>query len=162
MASFFGFGKKKRKNLKEPETPVEEKGIIGRYYENELPVIVKFIDEFPDDLTRAKFPMLTVVSWKYDGKTNNGMPLTEVNNKMIVLEEAIENAMDTSKQYQHAYSRTGNNLKEFVYYSTSQVDFMERLNKALAFHEKYPIEINFYEDPEWSEFKQLREDFKKG
>ena len=154
MASFFGFGKKKNKNLNEPVIPAEEKGIIGRYYENELPVIVKFVNEFPENNLREKFPMLTVVSWKYEGETNNGMPLTEINEKMIVLEDAIENATVTPKQYQHAYSRTGNNLKEFVYYSSSQDHFMTLLNETLATHERYPIEINFYKDPEWSEFKK--------
>lgn len=161
MVSFFRFGKKKNKNLSQPAIPVEEKGIIGRYYENDLPVIVKFVDEFSEKELKEKFPMLTVVSWKYEGATNNGMPLTEINEKMIVLEEAIEKAMDKSKQYQHAYSRTGNNLKEFVYYSSSKDQFMTLLNETLATHERYPIEINFYEDPEWSEFKKLIEDFKK-
>jgi len=161
MASFFGFEKKKNKDTAKPTIPAAEKGIIGRYYENELPVIVKFVNEFPDESTRRKFPILTVVSWKYEGETNNGIPLTEVNNRMIELEEAIENMMDTSKQYQHAYSRTGNNLKELVYYSRSQDNFMELLNKTLATHEKYPIGINFYEDLEWSEFKKTLEDFKK-
>ena len=88
------------------------------------------------------------------------MPLADINEKMILLEEAIENTMDSSKQFQHAYSRTGNNLKEFVYYSSSQNKFMNLLNKTLAGHERYPIEINFYEDPEWSEFKKLIEDLK--
>lgn len=141
--------------------PNEEKGIIGRYYENESPVIVKFVNKFPDDSTRRKFPMLTVISWKYEGETNNGIPLTEINNKMIALEEAIEKTTDASKAYLHAYSRTGNNLKELVYYSSSQGNFMELLNKALAKHERYPIEIDFYKDPEWNEFKELMEDFKK-
>ena len=157
--AFFGFGKKKNQN--EEEIPSEENGIIGRYYENELPVIVKFVNEFPEDLKRKRLPMLTVVSWKYEGETNNGMPLADINEKMILFEEAIENTMDSSKQYQHAYSRTGNNLKEFVYYSSSQDKFMNLLNKTLVGHERYPIEINFYEDPEWSEFKKLIEDFKE-
>lgn len=89
------------------------------------------------------------------------MPLKEVNTKMIVLEQTIVRTMDASKQYKHAYSRTGNNLKEFVYYSSSQVEFMDLLNQALAKHERYPIEIDFYEDPQWSEFEKLIKDFKE-
>lgn len=160
MTSFFNFWKKKNKNLNKAEVSAKEKGIIGRYYENDLPVIVKFVNEFPENHLRIKFPMLTVISWKYEGETNNGMPLTETNEKMIVLEDAIENTMDSSKQYLHAYSRTGNNLKEFVYYSSSQDQFMTLLNETLVTHERYPIEINFYDDPEWNEFKKLIEDFK--
>ena len=104
--------------------------------------------------------MLSVVSWQYDGIENNGMPLSAINKKMIALEDALENTMITSKRYQHAYSRTGNNLKELVFYSSSQDDFMRLLNMTLAEHERYPIEITFYEDQEWSELKKLLEDFK--
>lgn len=139
----------------------DETGIIGRYYEDNFPVIVKFVNEFPEESVRTKYPMLTVVSWKYKGEGNNGMPLKDVNKKMIVLEDAIDNAMNSSKLFQHAYSRTGNNLKEFIYYSTNQDDFMKVLNDALAEHERYPIEINFYQDEEWSEFQKLIDDFKK-
>ncbi|KYG81746.1 hypothetical protein MB14_13005 [Roseivirga ehrenbergii] len=135
--------------------------MIGRYYENEFPVIVKFVDEIPNDSIIKKSPVLTVISWKYEGETNNGMPPHEINEKMIDLEEAIENIKSSFKKYQHAYSRTGNNLKELVYYSASQDDFMASLNKTLTKHERYPIEIDFYEDPEWREFKKLIEDFKK-
>ena len=89
------------------------------------------------------------------------MPPKEINEKMIVLEEALEDAEESCKLYQHAYSRTGNNLKELVYYSTNLEDFMEVLNEELAKHERYPIEINFYEDDQWSEFKKLIDDFKQ-
>jgi len=120
---------------------------------------VKFVNEFPEDSIRTKFPILTVVSWKYNGEENNGMPLKDVNKKMIVLEDALEDAMDSSGLYQHAYSRTGNNLKEFVYYCTKQDEFMDILNKSLVNHEKYPINIDFYEDEQWNEFRQLLDDF---
>jgi hypothetical protein len=38
--------------------------------------------------------------------------------------------------------------------------FMPLLNETLRSHEKYPINIEFYKDPEWKEFKNLLEDFK--
>ncbi len=152
------FGRKKDKTPKSSND--EPKGIIGRYYENELPVILKFVNTLPEKEIMDKLPMLTVVSWNYDGSTNNGMPLEGDNKRMIVLEDTIEEAMEESQMYLHAYSRTGNNLKEFAYYSTSQEDFMSILNQALAEHELYPIEIKFYEDEEWTDFKKLLEDFK--
>ena len=136
-------------------------GIIGKYYENDLPVIVKFINELPDDFTRFKYPTLSIISWTYDGDKNNGMLLSDINHKMIDLENALESMMNSSKLYQHAYSRTGNNLKELVYYCTSKKDFMDLLNESLATHERYPIEITFYEDAQWSELKKLIEDFAK-
>jgi len=165
MLSFFGFGKsnaqKDNNKSKKTESIEDNKGIIGRYYEDELPVIMKFVNELPEQKTMSKLPFLTVVSWKYDGTENNGMPLKEINNRMIILEDAIENSMNSTDFFTHVYSRTGNNLKEFAYYSKSQKDFMEILNLTLEKHEAYPIEINFYEDKEWADFKTVISDFKK-
>ena len=166
MLSFLGFGKSsaqenKKSNLENIESKEELKGVIGRYYENDLPVIMKFVNELPENKIISKFSYLTIISWKYDGSTNNGMPLDEINQRMIILEDAIEKAMKSYKTFIHAYSRTGNNLKEFAYYSSSQDDFMKMLNKTLEKHADYPIEISFYEDKEWSDFKIVLKDFSK-
>lgn len=138
----------------------EARGIIGEYYEGEYPVIVKFVNELPAADIQKQMTSLTIVSWQYDGDDNNGMPPQEVNEKMIMLEVALEKMMHVTKQYVHAYSRTGNNLKELVYYSVGLDGFMASLNEALKGHERYPIDIDFYDDAEWTELKQLIEDFK--
>jgi hypothetical protein len=164
MLSFLGFGKSNAQKNKETlsgKTESIEKGIIGKYYENDLPVIMKFVNELPENKIISRLPFLTVISWKYDGSENNGMPLEEINQRMILLEDALENSMSTSKIFRHVYSRTGNNLKEFAYYTKSQDDFMVMLNNTLKKHAEYPIEINFYEDKEWSDFKKILSDFKK-
>lgn len=158
MISFFGSGKGRSQ---EKGSGKEPKGIIGRYYEDDLPVIMKFVNEIPNDSIIAKFPFLTVVSWKYNGSERNGMPPKSINERMIVLEEALESSMSNSDIFTHAYSRTGNNLKELVYYATKQSDFMEMLNGTLEKYDVFPIEINFYEDREWTDFKRVLNDFKK-
>ena len=76
------------------------------------------------------------------------MPEKKINQRMIILEDAIDKSMESSTIFTHAYSRTGNNLKEFVYYGTNQADFMDVINKTLENHKEYPIEIKFYEDKE--------------
>jgi hypothetical protein len=161
LKSLFGLGKKKNpEELIETKNDSDKDGIIGEYYENELPVIVKFVNRIPDEAIQTKLPMLTGISWKYDGSQRNGMPTNEINQRMIMLEAAIENSNSANKLFKHAYSRTGNNLKELIYYSNSQEEFMQNLNKTLAQHERYPIEIDFYEDKGWKEFRKLLNDFK--
>lgn len=157
LKSLFGFGNKKKDD---ESNDANKDGIIGEYYENDLPVIVKFVNRIPDESTQTKLPMLTVISWKYDGSQRNGMPIAGVNQKMMKLEEAIANSNSDDNNFKHAYSRTGNNLKELVYYSKSQEIFMQKLNNTLSNHERYPIEIEFYEDREWNEFNKLLKDFK--
>jgi hypothetical protein len=139
----------------------EEKGIIGRIYEDGVPVIYKFVNEFPEGTIRSKLSWLTVISWKYDGSANNGMPLNDENRRMITLEDAIEENIENDQVLRHVYSRTGNNLKELVYYINAQDSFLEAFNKTLSGHPRYPIEINFYQDTDWEDFKRLLNDFSK-
>ncbi|MEE9345778.1 MAG: DUF695 domain-containing protein [Methylococcales bacterium] len=139
----------------------QEKGAIGRVHENGLPVIYKFVNEIPSASMRNQLQWLTVISWKYDGISNNGMPKTDENQRMISLENIIEKHIENDKVLCHVYSRTGNNLKELVYYIHDQNQFLEAFNKALSSHQRYPIEINFYEDKVWEDFQKLLNDFSK-
>ena len=80
---------------------------------------------------------------------------------MIVLEDTIEDHIENDQVLRHVYSRTGNNLKEFVYYINDQDKFLEAFNKALSGQPRYPIAINFYQDVGWEDFKRLLNDFDK-
>ncbi|MGF1831756.1 DUF695 domain-containing protein [Photobacterium angustum] len=137
----------------------EETWSVGEAKIQGRPVVYKFINEFPDDSTRSKMEWLTVVSWKYDGSTNNGMPPKHVNELMIKLEDGLETIKGREGLYFDVYSATGNDLKEFVFYIADREIFMKQFNEALSGHEVYPIEVNFYQDKEWSDLKKLQADF---
>lgn len=139
----------------------QELGIIGEVQEDGLTVVFKFVDEYPDPEIRQTYPWLTVISWKYDGSDCNGMPPEEVNQRMLTLEHAIEEALENQDLCRHAYSRTGNHLKELAYYIPDREKFMAAFNEALQSHPRYPIEINFYEDPEWQDFRAILDLFKR-
>ena len=46
----------------------DESGIIGRAYEDGMPVIYKFVNELPEDKVRSSLTWFTVISWEYDGR----------------------------------------------------------------------------------------------
>jgi len=137
----------------------EEKGIIGEVQEDGSSVIFKLVDELPDESIRANYSWLTVIAWKYDGSDRNGMPPKKTNERMVALEHTIEESLESEGLCRHAYSRTGNNLKELVYYIADRDKFMAGFNSALADHPRYPIEINFYKDPEWEDFRKIQSQF---
>lgn len=123
------------------------------------PVVYKFTNDLPTVNVRQKMPWLTVVSWKYEGSTRNGMPPKDINDAMIRLEDGLETIEGREEDYLDVYSATGNNLKEFVFYIADRERFMVSFNKALRGHPAYPIEVNFYEDKEWSELIKIQQDF---
>ena len=138
----------------------QDLGIIGEAKEDGFAVIYKFVDELPSQETRKKFRWLTVISWKYDRSIRNGMPPESTNKQMIALEDAIDE-IEKAELCRHAYSRTGNGLKELVYYIPDRDQFMAAFNHALTEHPRYPLEIKFYEDKDWEDFQNLRGRFKR-
>jgi Family of unknown function (DUF695) len=122
-------------------------------------VIWSFEAEWPDPEVRQQRPWLTVVSWRYDSTANNGMPMDDERAKMLDLELALDPLEDCTNSFQ-AYRRTGNGLKEFVYYVGDQGEFMARFNDLLAGHPSYPLEVHFFEDRTWSDFEKLLADFR--
>ena|SRR5689334_25278891 len=134
----------------------DEPGIIGEIEEDGFPVVFKLVDQLPPSAIRETFPWLTVVTWKYDGSSRNGMPPVSVNAQMLELEHAINERVEALGLCRHAYSHTGNGLKELAYYIRERDQFMDAFNAALANHSPYPIGITFYEDPEWSDFQTIR------
>lgn len=139
----------------------EEKGVIAKAYENDSPVIYTFVEQMPSEQVRHQLPWLTVISWTYDGSTTNGMPLETDNAGMMRLEDVIEDNIENDGVLRHSYSRTGNNLKELVYYIHDQNLFLAAFNSALESHPKYPIKITFYKDEKWEEFQRLLNKIKK-
>ena len=138
----------------------EERGLIVQAKEGDSTVIYKLVDEVPGASLRAKFRWLTVIAWKYNGSVRNGMPPENINKQMITLEDAI-GGLERKGLCLHAYSRTGNELKELVYYITDRDQFMAAFNNAVKAHPSYPIEIEFFEDEDWQDFKNILGLFKK-
>ena len=137
----------------------EDTWTVGKMNIKGKPVVYKFMSQLPDITIQKKLPWLTVISWKYDGSTNNGMPVSSENAQMIMLEDGLEEINGEESIYLSAYTATGNNLKEFVFYISDRDAFIDNLNKSLSSHSSYPIEINFYKDEEWSDLTKLLDDF---
>jgi hypothetical protein len=112
----------------------------------------------PSDEEQRSCPWLTVLRWHYDGSGNNGMPDEEVNRGMLSLDETL-GTLESPRSCTEAYRRIGYDLREFVFYVADRDDFLSSLNMALANHPKYPIEIKFYEDENWSDLAKLINDF---
>lgn len=130
-------------------------------YQNEgYPIVMKVMEELPSESVRDRFGWLTVISWKYDRTENNGMPLPAVNSQMVDLEHAIDEIQENDLCVQ-VYSKTGNGLKELVYYISDRDEFMTSFNEVLADHPRYPLDIEFFEDPQWGDLQTVHKVYLK-
>ena len=124
------------------------------YEDDGLPIVMKVVEDFPPESVRERFGWLTVIRWRYDAAENNGIPLPDVNSQMVALESAIDSIQEDELCVQ-VYSKSGNGLKELVYYIGNRDEFMQAFNEALADHPRYPLDIEFFEDPEWSDLQTV-------
>jgi hypothetical protein len=85
-----------------------------------------------------------VIKWPYQGH----LPTAEVNAQQIAFERAIDplTCEGGSELMQVA---TGMGLKEWIFYARSSDAFMARLNSLLSGRPRFPIQVEFYPDPEW-------------
>lgn len=128
--------------------------LLLKYRHEGYPVVMKVIKELPPGSVRDRFRWLTVISWRYERTENNGMPLPAVNSQMVDLEHAIDDIQEDDLCVQ-VYSKTGNGLKELVYYINDRDEFMKAFNEALADHPTYPLDIEFFDDPDWGDLQTV-------
>ena len=131
-----------------------EDWLLIKYERDGLPIVMKVMEDLPPAAVRDGFEWLTVLSWRYDASENNGMPIPEANIQMIQLESSID-ILQEAELCVHVYSKTGNGLKELVYYISDRDEFMQAFNQALANQPAYPLEIEFFEDPEWGDLQTV-------
>ena len=94
------------------------------------------------------------IRWHYDSM-GSGMPPGDVNAQQVSFEEAIDELTMYNGHSFLMLVSTGLDYKEWVFYSKDRDRFMNGLNSALEDHPKYPLKIEFYDDPEWKIWREV-------
>ena len=87
------------------------------------------------------------------------MPTAEANEHMSMLDEVVSK-IERPDSCVEAYRRIGAGLREFVFYIADREKFLDEFNEGVAQDRRYPITIKFYQDEEWSELRDLIDEFK--
>ena len=105
----------------------------------------------------AALTTAVVIKWPYE--PSGVKPPDAVNQQQRRFEQALDplSSDDNSTLMQVT---TGMGVKEWVYYARNRDVFMSRLHKRLKGHPKYPLEIEFHEDPEWKVWGETVENLK--
>lgn len=137
----------------------EVKGRIVRSWKGNQRILWTYVPEMPAQDIRRAMPWLTVLGWEYDGSEREGMPTAEENQHMLMLDAALSK-IGRSEFCVEGYRRIGAGLREFVLYIADCDAFLREFNVCVALDPRYPITIKFYRDEEWSELRDLIDDFK--
>lgn len=136
-----------------PESP---SWVVLQYEDEGRPFVMKAMETLPPDQDRARFPWLTVIGWHYADADATGFPEADTLAQMERLEEAVE-TLEQKGLCRFVYSKTGQGQREFVYYIGDRDVFMTAFNEALSGQPRYPLEIEFFEDPDWRDLSTVQD-----
>ncbi len=100
------------------------------------------------------------ITWKYIPGPKQ-LPVFETNEK----HEDFERALDDLTKYNNLSFlvgvSTGMGYKEWVFYVKDNDEFIHIFNERLSYLPRYPIEIEFYDDPAWEIWREKVEFYDK-
>jgi Family of unknown function (DUF695) len=117
--------------------------------EDGKPLIFRGRQNVPSGVVESDYATLLSIFWRYQGKSQNGMPDEETNNAQIELEDALV-SLDLPGVSFLMLVVTGNGRKEWHWYVSDIGKWMARLNELLAGHAAFPIEIENSPEPDWA------------
>lgn len=119
-------------------------------------IIVTGRDDIEKWQKPGKFPVRVTVSWDYTPKPD-GMPS---DSDAALMEQATDALLDEFGKDKSAVMTgiyTGAGRRDWVFYTHSLNIFGKVLNRALDGIPEMPLKFDATEDPDWEEYKEMRE-----
>ncbi|KAB2321204.1 DUF695 domain-containing protein [Betaproteobacteria bacterium SCN1] len=117
-------------------------------------IIFRFVKEFRVGFEKSTLPDRVILVWRY--KSESGLPATTEREAMDRLEDLLAPIVEKQGLAMLALVSTGENLREWTYYTKSEEEFVQVLNGALAQQPRFPIEIHAASDPGWTTYEGFR------
>jgi len=122
-------------------------------------IVFRFVHDFGPGFDRTALPDRIILVWKY--QSAGGMPAVAERQRMDALEDAVDPVVSRDGFAALVLVSTGENLREWIYYTRSEDGFLKRLNRALAGKSAFPIEIHAAADPLWTTYEKFKAGLKE-
>lgn len=111
------------------------------------------VDKFRNN---PRFNIRIEITWKYNGDAS-GMPDFKTSSLMEQVQDAIEREFSKDPVAVLTGVYTGDNERNWIFYSLSTHIFGRKINEALATFEILPITIYCENDPDWNEYNEMKD-----
>jgi Family of unknown function (DUF695) len=109
------------------------------------------------ELSKSRPPTAIVIKWAYGSQ--HQMPPPQVNREQLAFETALDPLADAENS-ELVHVSTGIGLKEWIYYARRRDAFMADFNRLLSSQPAYPLQIEFFDDPEWKVWGGIVDDLR--
>jgi hypothetical protein len=127
---------------------------VSRHAVEDRAIVFRFIKEFAKGFDQKQQPDRIIIVWQY--KSDKGMPTVPERTLMDTLEDTLKPYVEDAGFSTLALVSTGENRREWIYYTKSEKEFFSRLNRALKNSPVFPIEIHAAPDPQWTSYGNFR------
>lgn len=107
-------------------------------------------------IATGKYNIRVEVTWKYDGD-DKGMPDVATSSLMEEVQDAFQSDFSKDPIAVLTGIYTGENVRNWVFYTLNLKIFERRFNEALSKFDLLPLEISAASDPDWDEYKEMKE-----
>ncbi|MDE5790506.1 MAG: DUF695 domain-containing protein [Muribaculaceae bacterium] len=119
-------------------------------------VLVTGRDCMDEVIAGGKYIYRVTVSWDYN-RLPNGMPEDADARLMEKATDALQSAFKKDKVAYMTGIYTGDGRRDWIFYTKNLNIFNKVFNKALEELDTMPLAIEAEADPEWEEYKEMRE-----
>lgn len=103
-----------------------------------------------------RFNIRVEITWKYEGD-DSGMPDYNTSSLMELVQGALESEFKKDPVAVLTGIYTGDNERNWIFYTLSTHIFGRKLNDALSQFDLLPISIYCENDPDWNEYYEMKE-----
>lgn len=124
--------------------------------EGDGPRLWQLRGSFPADLVPTQYPVAVVVEWAY---SDEGLPDAATLSSLHGFEELLAPLDTDAGNSVLVHIIRGDGVSELCYYVQDYERFMADFNAALSGQARFPVEIEFMDDPEWEYRRSILENF---
>lgn len=117
-------------------------------------IFFRYIRDFTPQFLRSDYPDRVIIVWQYESAS--GMPQQAERDDMDRLEDLLSSKLEAASLATLALVSTGENMREWIYYTRSEAEFIAQLNSAMSSKKPFPVEVHGAPDPEWKSYEDFR------
>ncbi|MCW4455685.1 DUF695 domain-containing protein [Flavobacterium sp. MXW15] len=124
--------------------------------EGDGPKLWQIRESFPENVDSAQYPVAVVIEWSY---SDEGLPDAEALSAIHTFEDSLGGLNTEAGNSFLVHIIRGSGVSELCYYVQDYNQFMAEFNDALSDQPRYPVEIEFMNDPGWEYRRSILENF---
>lgn len=116
--------------------------------EDKRPIAYRFRTRRPNGSAHTRYPHAVQIVWAYDSADPNGMPAKAIHEQQLEFERALQPISEGVGGVLMLVSN-GNGRKEWLFYASHPLRWVDAMSALLEGHETYPLKIDYWDEAGW-------------